>query len=166
MAFHSGLRRVAYTTEQIAILNSDETIRDTLTTLTEHTWGVAVSADFSANPQFTDKRFIERRSVPRYNFIAETKVFEPLQGIKLTAYVSEIGANGCYVRMATRLFKKALIQLFMLKGRESFQSWGEVLYAQEKTGMGISFSRPEPDQMKTLQAWIDDLQIQRQNRGY
>jgi hypothetical protein len=36
-AFHSGLRRVAYTTEQIAIFNSDETIRDTVKAVTETT---------------------------------------------------------------------------------------------------------------------------------
>ncbi len=144
VALHSRLLSVAYSTEQIAILKSDETIRDRFTTLTEDALGVAVSADFSAHPQVTDKRFIERRSVPRYNFISETKVFEPLQGIKLTAYVSDIGADGCYVHMATPLFKKALIQLFVLKGRESFQTWGEVIYTQEKTGWGLAFPDLSP----------------------
>ena len=82
----------------------------------------------------------------------------------MTATVSEIGANGCFIHMAIPLFKKALIELVILKGQEPFQSWGEVVYTQEAIGMGINFFRPETSQVKTLEGWIANLNVQQRNR--
>lgn len=119
--------------------------------------------DFPNHPLVAGYSPLDRRSVPRYSFIAEVKVYEPLQGIKLTALVSNISMNGCYIQMATPIFKHALIQLYILKRLESLESWGDVMYLEEARGMGIKFFRPEPSQVKLLQGWIAELKIQQRN---
>lgn len=116
--------------------------------------------DFPSHPQNAGHRPLNRRVVPRYYFIAEVKVYEPLQALKLTACVSNICINGCYIQMATPIFQHALIQLCILKRLESFESWGNVVFLEEGSGMGINFFRPEPSQVKTLQAWIGELNVQ------
>jgi PilZ domain len=121
-------------------------------------------AEFGRDPQDAGDRFAERRAVPRYPLKAEIEVFEPIERIKLTAQVSEIGLNGCYIQMAAPLQRHTVIQLIIQKDGESFKSWGMVVYAHEGGGMGITFFRPEPSQVKTLQAWIGDLHVRRQAR--
>jgi hypothetical protein len=106
----------------------------------------------------------ERRSVPRYMLIANVEIFDPIERTRLAASVSEIGANGCYVRVANPLKQHTVIQLLIQRFEESFKSWGMVVYAHEGRGMGINFFRPEPSQAKILLAWIRDLHIQRQAR--
>jgi hypothetical protein len=114
-------------------------------------------AGFGRDPQNAGGRFDERRAVPRYPLTAEIKVFEPLQGIKLTAQLSEIGLNGCYIQMAIPLQRHSVIQLIIQKEGGSFKSWGMVVYTHEGRGMGINFFRPEPSQVETLEGWIAEL---------
>jgi hypothetical protein len=111
---------------------------------------MSVGAEFGRDPQDAGDRFDERRAVPRYPLKAEIEVFEPIERIKLTAQVSEIGLNGCYIQMAAPLQQHTVIQLIIQKDGESFKSWGMVVYAHEGGGMGITFFRPEPKQVKTL----------------
>ncbi len=79
-------------------------------------------AGFGKAPQDLGDGFAERRAVPRYLLKAEIKVFEPLQGIQLTAQVSQIGLNGCHIQMATPLRQNTIIQIIIKKDEESFKS--------------------------------------------
>jgi hypothetical protein len=92
--------------------------------------------------------------------VADVEVFEPLERTKLTAHVAEIGANGCYVRVPTPFQPKTVIQVHILRGQQSFKSWGRVVHSQEGRGMGIAFFRPEPYQEKILRGWIAELKVQ------
>ena len=119
-----------------------------------------MSTGFPGHSPDAGNRFTERRSVPRYNLTAEIEVFEPIERTKLTASISEIGAQGCYILTPNPLQHNTVIQLIIKKAGESFKSWGMVVYAREGKGMGINFFRPEPSQVKTLQGWIADLELQ------
>lgn len=119
--------------------------------------GVNVSPDSSNHPQITGSRFDERRAVLRYPLKAEIKIFEPLQGSKLTAHVSQIGLNGCYIQMANPLQRHTVIQLIIQKDGESFMSWGMVVHSHEGHGMGINFFGRELAQTKILEGWIAQL---------
>jgi hypothetical protein len=122
-----------------------------------------VREDFPGHSQDAGDRFVQRRAVPRYSMIVEVEVFEPIQGNKLTAHIADIGANGCYVRVPAPLQRDAVIQLLILKDKESFKTWGRVVHTHEGIGMGIAFFRPEPDQEKILQGWIASLKAQQPN---
>jgi PilZ domain len=117
-----------------------------------------VTRDFLSHPHAAGNRFVEKRSVPRYHLIAEIEIFEPIQRTKLMAYTAELGANGCYIRVQTPLQLSTVIQVRILKDRVAFKTWGRVVHTQDGVGMGIAFFRPEPNQDKTLQRWIADLE--------
>lgn len=123
-----------------------------------------MSGDFLSHSQPAGDRFAEKRSVPRYHMVAEIEVLEPIQRTKITAYTAEIGANGCYVRVPTPLQRNTVIQVRILKDRETFKTWGRVVHAQDGAGMGIAFFRPEPGHEKTLQGWLAALRIQQPGR--
>ena len=123
--------------------------------------GDSVSGDTPSHQQDAHDRFVERRAVPRYDLIAEIEAYEPLEGLRVTSSVSDIGANGCCVCLPNSLRQHTVIELRIDKGRESFKSWGMVIYAQEGRGTGINFYQPEPGQVGILQGWIANLEVQR-----
>jgi hypothetical protein len=125
---------------------------------------VSVTTGFRSDAEGSGGREDERRAVPRYPLVAEIELFDPVERIRLTATISEIGAHGCYIRLPDPLKQHTVVQLVIQKHGESFKSWGMVVYAHEGRGMGINFFRPEPSQVKVLQSWIDDLRVQRQTR--
>jgi hypothetical protein len=95
--------------------------------------------------------------------IAEIEIFEPIERTKLMAYMAELGANGCYIRVPTPLQPCTVIQVRILKDRVAFKTWGRVVHTQEGVGMGIAFFRPESNQDKTLQRWVADLEVRHQD---
>jgi len=123
-----------------------------------------VSGNFLSPPQPAGDRFAERRSVPRYSMVAEVEVFDPIQQTRFTARTVEIGANGCYVRVDTPLQRNTVIQVQIKRDGGTFKSWGRVAHAQEGSGMGIAFFRPEPNHEKTLRGWIVDLETEEKRR--
>ena len=121
--------------------------------------GDSVTRDFLSHPQAAGNRFVERRMVPRYHLIAEIEIFDPIRRTKVTTYTAEIGANGCFVRVQAPLDLNTVIQVRIQKERQSFKTWGRVVHAQIGAGMGILFFRPEPDQERILQDWMDGLKV-------
>ncbi len=123
---------------------------------------MSVGAEFPGESHGAGDRAAERRAVSRYSLIAEVEIFDPIERTKLKASVSEIGAHGCYIRVPDPLKEHTVIQLLIQSRGESFKSWGMVVYVHEGRGMGITFFRPEPSQVKTLLSWIGDLRVQGQ----
>lgn len=122
---------------------------------------VSAGNEYEKGPEEAGSRYEERRAVPRYSLIADVHLFDPIGGTQLKAFISEIGAHGCFIKVPDPLKVHTVIQLTIERRGESFKSWGMVVYAQEGRGMGINFFRPEPSQVKTLLSWIGDLRGQR-----
>lgn len=122
---------------------------------------MSAGAEFHSGSGGSGSHEDERRAVPRYPLSAEVEIFDPIERTRLTASISEIGAHGCYICLPNPLKQHTVVQLLINKNGNSFKSWGMVVYAHQGRGMGINFFRPEPSQVKVLQSWIADLQLQR-----
>ena len=116
-----------------------------------------MNGDFLSRPQPAGDRFAERRSVPRYELVAEIEVFEPIQRTTLKACITQLGANGCYVRTVNPLPQTTVIQLRIIRDQGAFHAWGRVAYARDGAGMGIVFFRAEPPDEQILGVWLAEL---------
>jgi hypothetical protein len=63
-------------------------------------------------------RFAERRSVPRYPYVAGALIIEPLTQTRLSAQTSEISAKGFYIDKLDELPKNTVIQILIHRDSE------------------------------------------------
>ena len=99
----------------------------------------------------------ERRSVPRYALIAQAEIVEPASGTSIAGRLSEISLKGCYVDLLNTLPVQTVVEIRVTRDQGKFTSPGRIIYAQEGMGMGIAFADMTADQLKILQAWIEEL---------
>jgi len=99
----------------------------------------------------------EKRTVPRYSFIAHVEVIEPASDTHIAGRVSEISRKGCYIDILITLPPGTLIHLKVLRDLGTFSTKGKIIYAQECMGMGVAFLETEEDQLNTLDAWLAEL---------
>jgi len=101
-----------------------------------------------------------RRSVPRYRFMARAIVTELSSGTRLPARTSELGLNGCYIDTLELFPVGTLVHLRILKDNGVFETSGRVLYCHLGIGMGIVFVDSTPDQRGVLAGWVGELAAQ------
>jgi hypothetical protein len=101
--------------------------------------------------------FPERRSAPRYPFIATAVIVDPITRTQLSARTAEISANGCYVDVLNPLPKNTVIQISIQRDTGNFDSWGRVAYLQAGIGMGIAFFETPQEHQRTIEAWIAEV---------
>ncbi len=97
---------------------------------------------------------IERRRSLRFPFDATAEVSAESSTARLSARVTEISLNGCYLQMGepfepgTPLFVKIFAQ------ESFFEADATVLYSHPKSGMGVAFREPKPYFGGVLKRWL------------
>lgn len=99
----------------------------------------------------------QRRTVPRYSFIATAEITEPVSGVRMSGRISEISRKGCYVDILNGLPKDTPIQVLISRDRGAFTSDGKIIYVHEQMGMGVVFVNPPADQAEILEKWLAEL---------
>lgn len=99
----------------------------------------------------------ERRSVPRYAFVATTELTDAKNASKLSGRVAEISRYGCYVDIANVLPVGTILNIRISCDDGVFGTKGRILYIQEHIGMGIAFLETPDDQLQILDSWLAKL---------
>lgn len=99
----------------------------------------------------------ERRTVPRYMFIAVVEIIEPANDVHMTGRVSEISRKGCFIDILNPLPQGTLINLRVSCDKGTFFTPGKIIYVQEAMGMGVAYMNPSADQLKILDGWLADM---------
>jgi hypothetical protein len=123
--------------------------------LNEH-WRVAMG-ETSDLPIDAGEPYREKRTVPRYSFIAHVEVIEPASDTHIAGRVSEISRKGCYIDVMIILPPGTLIQLKVLRDKGTFSTKGKIIYAQDSMGMGVAFLEIADNELKTLDCWLAEL---------
>ena len=97
------------------------------------------------------------RSVPRYAFSADAEVMESGTKARLVARVSEVGLKGCYIDLLNPLPAGLKISVKIFKNNQTFEEEGQVVYTHPAMGMGVVFTKMNPDHKKVLEGWIQTL---------
>jgi hypothetical protein len=96
----------------------------------------------------------ERRHAPRYSFIASAELVQEKSTVNITARISELSLNGCYLDMVNPLPVRTIVQIKISSAKESFQAKGKVLYVHPGIGAGVIFVEVSPQSQTILQRWL------------
>lgn len=113
--------------------------------------------DSPDGPTNSGQQFRDKREVPRYSFIAEVTVTDTTSDTRFSGRISEISRKGCYVDILNPLPVGTSLRLIVSRDRGSFTAGGKIIYVQPGMGMGVAFAGISDDQMKTLDAWLAEL---------
>ena len=109
------------------------------------------------SPSRLGQSYSERRSVPRFSFIASAEIVEPVSDVHISGRISELSRKGCYVDILNTLPTGTAIQVRITRDQGAFASSGKIIYTQEGMGMGVAFSDMPADQLKILNSWLAEL---------
>jgi hypothetical protein len=96
----------------------------------------------------------ERRLTPRYSFTASAELHEEQSAASVTARVSELSLQGCYLDMVNPFPVRAIVQIRISSSKESFQAKGKVVYVHPGIGAGVIFVEISPQSQTVLQRWL------------
>ena len=98
----------------------------------------------------------ERRSAPRYLFVADVEITEILTDTRLRARTSDLSIGGCFLDMLNPCPRGTEIRVKILHGGMSFTALGRVAFLVPNIGMGIAFTNIDGNQISVLREWLLD----------
>jgi PilZ domain len=96
----------------------------------------------------------ERRSSPRYPFIASAELIEQSSETRMSSRVSELGLHGCYLDMINPFPEGTKVLVKIYTDTEFFESRAVVVYSHHNMGMGVKFEDVKPSFMAVLNQWL------------
>jgi hypothetical protein len=99
----------------------------------------------------------ERRRHPRYPFSASAEAVHLQADTRLNGRVSDVGRGGCYIDTINPFPVGSDVKLHVVKGSTSFVAQGRVLYSASGMGMGLAFTKIEPERIHVLEQWLKEL---------
>ncbi|MGB0034848.1 MAG: PilZ domain-containing protein [Candidatus Acidiferrales bacterium] len=112
---------------------------------------------YTGAPPDAGSRYAERRSVPRYAFMAAAEVVEPISKTRFPAQITEISVKGCFVKAPEPLTRNTVFKLRITYEGAEFETWARSAYAIPGNGMGAAFLQPNQDQMTILESWVSGV---------
>jgi hypothetical protein len=100
---------------------------------------------------------VDKRSTPRYPFSTGGEAFDVQANVRITGRLSDIGRNGCYMDTISPFAVNAAVALTVTKEGRTFKTKAKVVYSLTGMGMGMMFTTTEPDQVRLLEAWLNEL---------
>jgi len=82
------------------------------------------------------------------------EVTESRSGARLWGYISDLGAQGCYVRTSIPFPVGTLVRLRLVNHRASLETTGRVCHSQSALGMGLTLLDLKFDQLVMLEGWL------------
>jgi len=73
---------------------------------------------------------------------------------------SDLSLFGCHVDTRNPLPPETKVRINIFHRSENFEALGKVIYARQNAGMGILFTRIEPNDQLVLDKWIAELRHQ------
>lgn len=96
----------------------------------------------------------DRRTYPRYEFIAAGEVVAAESGARIETRVRDLSQQGCYVDTSDALPLGTVTGVRITKGAQLFEAQARVVYSRAGKGMGLVFTAIEAERLRTLETWI------------
>jgi hypothetical protein len=99
----------------------------------------------------------ERREEPRYSVAAMAEATEVKSHTRISGRLSDIGMGGCYFEVMSPFAVGADLRLRITRNEQTVTAHAKVLYSTGGMGMGLIFTKIEPEQRHILHQWVGDL---------
>src|SRR6266513_1497781 len=96
----------------------------------------------------------DRRTHPRYEFIAAVVVRVDESGARIETRVRDLSQQGCYVDTNNPLPLGTATDVRITKGTQLFEARTRGVYSRAGKGMGLMFTALEPEQLRSLETWL------------
>jgi len=106
------------------------------------------------SPSDLGPSYSNRRTVPRYTFIAVAEIIETTTQTCVIGKITKISRKGCYVDILNPFPVSTLLKVVISRDDRSFATEGKVIYAHKGVGMGVAFLDPTDDQLTILDSWL------------
>jgi hypothetical protein len=108
-------------------------------------------------PPPAPSELVEKRSCPRYPFSPAVEALDLQADTRIMGRLSDISRNGCYVDTINPFAKDANVTLTVTRDHQSFKTQAKVVYSKIGMGMGLLFTTAEPEQLRVLGSWLNEL---------
>jgi hypothetical protein len=98
----------------------------------------------------------DRRTHPRYEFLAAAEVLPAESGARMETRVRDLSQQGCYVDTSDVLPLGTVTEVRITKGAQLFEARARVVYSRATKGMGLVFTSIEPERLRTLETWLTE----------
>ena len=99
----------------------------------------------------------ERPRARRYPLVANIELTDVQTEAHLSEQTSDLSLFGCHVDAKKLLPKETRVRIRIVHTGATFIALGKVAYSQENSGMGIIFTKVEPNHQLVLEKWIAEL---------
>ena len=96
----------------------------------------------------------DRRTNPRYDFIAAVEVVAAESGTRIETRVRDLSRQGCYVDTNNPLPLGTVTDVRITKSAQLFKAEARVVYSRASKGMGLVFTAIESEYFPTLETWL------------
>jgi PilZ domain len=96
----------------------------------------------------------DKRREPRHFFTATVELLEANVAARIRAQTGDLSMNGCYVDTLNPFPVGSKVKVIINHNEASFTAVGAVVHSEQNMGMGISFTKVEPDQKEILLKWL------------
>ena len=103
---------------------------------------------------------LERHRARRYPFHASIELTDLRSETQTKEQTSDLSLFGCHVDTLKPLPLETKVRIKISHRSENFEALGRVAFVRPNAGMGIFFTRIEPDEQLVLDKWIAQLRDQ------
>ncbi len=96
----------------------------------------------------------DKRREPRHFFTATVELLEANVRARIGAQTGDLSMNGCYVDTLNPFPVGSKVKVIINHNEATFTAVGTVMHGEANLGMGISFTKVEPDQKEILLKWL------------
>ena len=100
---------------------------------------------------------IERPRARRYLFVATIELIDTQSEAKIQERTSDLSLYGCRVETHKPFPIGAKVRIRIAHMSANFAALGRVSYTTSEGGMGVAFTRIEPNDQLILEKWIEEI---------
>jgi hypothetical protein len=97
---------------------------------------------------------LERHRARRYSFHASIELTDLQSEIQTREQTSDLSLFGCHVDTLKPLPAGTKVRIKISYRSENFDALGKVVHTRQNSGMGILFTKIEPNDQLVLDKWI------------
>lgn len=107
----------------------------------------------------------ERRSGPRYPFIAMAEIVDDHESARTSTRINNLSHHGCYVETKAPFPPGTSVTIEIYTETESLETPARVAYLEPKAGMGLIFDKMPEYFTNTLKKWLREAKRRRVGSG-
>jgi len=96
----------------------------------------------------------ERHRARRYPFHASVELTDVQSEIQISERTHDLSLFGCHVDTVKPLPAGTKVRIKITHRSENFEALGRVVHTRQNSGMGILFTKIEPNDQLVLDKWI------------